>query len=82
MKKQINDLLLKMQSGENCIGETANALLLLCNSSLHVKEQCKISFEDWYKSEGYTSKWDGYFKNGKKSTYWIVKGKYLQAMKV
>jgi hypothetical protein len=27
MKKQINDLLLKMQNGENCIGETANRLL-------------------------------------------------------
>lgn len=27
MKKQINDLLLKMQTGENCIGETANQLL-------------------------------------------------------
>ena len=29
MKKQINDLLLKMQTGENCIGETANELLNL-----------------------------------------------------
>ena len=29
MKKQINDLLLKMQNGENCIGETANELLIL-----------------------------------------------------
>ena len=29
MKKQINDLLLKMQTGDNCIGETANALLIL-----------------------------------------------------
>jgi hypothetical protein len=27
MKKQINDLLLKMQTGENCISETANQLL-------------------------------------------------------
>lgn len=27
MKKEINDLLLKMQTGENCIGETANKLL-------------------------------------------------------
>ena len=27
MKKQINDLLRKMQNGENCIGETANQLL-------------------------------------------------------
>ena len=31
MKKQINDLLLKMQTGENCIGETANKLLNLYN---------------------------------------------------
>lgn len=31
MKKQINDLLLKMQNGENCIGETANQLLDLYN---------------------------------------------------
>lgn len=29
MKKEINDLLLKMHSGENCIGETANKLLEL-----------------------------------------------------
>lgn len=29
MKDKINDLLLKMQTGENCIGETANALLNL-----------------------------------------------------
>jgi hypothetical protein len=27
MKQEINDLLLKMQTGENCIGETANYLL-------------------------------------------------------
>ena len=33
MKKQINDLLLKMQNGENCIGETANELLNLYNVS-------------------------------------------------
>jgi hypothetical protein len=33
MKKQINDLLLKMQTGENCIGETANELLNLYSVS-------------------------------------------------
>ncbi|MBF05010.1 MAG: hypothetical protein CMP76_17170 [Flavobacterium sp.] len=33
MKKQINDLLIKMQSGENCIGQTANQLLDLFNVS-------------------------------------------------
>jgi len=33
MKKQINDLLLKMQTGENCIGKTANELLNLFSVS-------------------------------------------------
>jgi len=33
MKKQINDLLLKMQTSENCIGETANELLNLFSVS-------------------------------------------------
>lgn len=37
MKKQINDLLLKMQTGENCIGETANALLILYSVSSSAK---------------------------------------------
>ena len=32
MKKQINDLLFKMQSGENCIGETSNSLEELFNN--------------------------------------------------
>lgn len=33
LKKEINDLLIKMQSGESCIGETANHLLELLNIS-------------------------------------------------
>jgi hypothetical protein len=37
MKKQINDLLLKMQNGENCIGETANELLNLYNVSFSLR---------------------------------------------
>lgn len=37
MKKQINDLLFKMQNGENCIGETANALFILCVVSRQLK---------------------------------------------
>lgn len=39
MKKEINDLLLKMQTGENCIGETANKLLdlLAVSGSLPIK---------------------------------------------
>jgi len=31
MNEKINNLLLKMQTGENCIGETANELLNLYN---------------------------------------------------
>jgi len=33
IKKEINDLLIKMQSGEICIGETSNHLLELLNIS-------------------------------------------------
>tara|TARA_R100001591_G_scaffold18404_1_gene25097 strand:+ start:184 stop:444 length:261 start_codon:yes stop_codon:yes gene_type:complete len=51
-KKQINDLLLKMQAGEKCIGETANELFnlvsvnqqreqLLCSDS----HCCKVGSE-------------------------------------
>lgn len=39
MKKQINDLLLKMQNGENCIGETANQLLDLFAVSVSLLER-------------------------------------------
>lgn len=38
MKKQINDLLLKMQNGENCIGETANQLLDLFAVSVSLRD--------------------------------------------
>jgi hypothetical protein len=43
MKEQINNLLLKMQTGENCIGETANQLLDLftVSGSLPTREQSK-----------------------------------------
>jgi len=44
MKKQINDLLLKMQTGENCIGETANQLLDLFSVSGSLP-LCKHEFE-------------------------------------
>ena len=50
MKKQINDLLLKMQTGENCIGDTANQLLYLfaVNGSLlsdvdYWKQRCLLA---------------------------------------
>ena len=42
-----------------------------------LKSKKAMNFEEWVESEGYTEKWDGYFKNGIKSTYWIVKGKYV-----
>ena len=45
--------------------------------SLQLKDKNAMTFEEWVESEGYTEKWDGYFKNGIKSTYWIVKGKYV-----
>jgi hypothetical protein len=44
MKKQINDLLLKMQTGENCIGETANKLLDLYN----VRHSTSRKGTGWY----------------------------------
>ena len=44
MKKQINDLLLKMQTGENCIGETANELLNLFSVS-----QQRELLKKWWK---------------------------------
>jgi hypothetical protein len=45
MKKEINDLLLNMQSGESCIGETANKLFDLKESS----KQKKILSDEYIK---------------------------------
>ncbi len=42
-----------------------------------LKVEKVMTFEEWVESEGYTETWAGYFKNGVKSTYWIVKGKYV-----
>lgn len=42
MKKQINDLLLKMQTGENCIGETANELLNLFSVSGSMADKAQM----------------------------------------
>ena len=42
MKKQINDLLLKMQTGENCIGETANKLLDLYSVSGSMADKAQM----------------------------------------
>ena len=42
IKKQINDLLLKMQNGENCIGETANNLFHLFNTSSDILAKAQL----------------------------------------
>lgn len=51
MKEQINDLLLKMQSGENCIGETANELLVLHKNRLSLFQKNRLDLLNWAKSE-------------------------------
>lgn len=58
MKKQINDLLLKMQTGENCIGETGNKLFDLfafSGSSSFVCQGCKCEVPNEFsvKTDGY-----------------------------
>lgn len=42
IKRQINDLLLKMQNGENCIGETANKLVHLFNVSSDILAKAQL----------------------------------------
>ena len=51
MKKQINDLLLKMQIGENCIGETANKLLDLYNVSITLPNKDATICEGYNKAK-------------------------------
>ena len=46
MKKRINDLLFKMQSGENCIGETSNQLEKLFGGSEVGNEELSWSSDD------------------------------------
>lgn len=61
MKKQINDLLLKMQTGENCIGETANKLLDLYSVSVSLplvefdKDILKICIDAYNNGEKLTA---------------------------
>ena len=50
MKTQINDLLLKMQTGENCIGETANHLLNLFGVVKSLKDKEVPNFDEWLKN--------------------------------
>tara|TARA_B110001450_G_scaffold194928_1_gene183207 strand:+ start:957 stop:1211 length:255 start_codon:yes stop_codon:yes gene_type:complete len=51
MKKQINDLLLKMQNGENCIGETANKLLDLYSVSITLPNKNATICEGYNKAK-------------------------------
>ncbi len=51
MKKQINDLLLKMQNGENCIGETANKLLDLYSVSITLPNKDATICEGYNKAK-------------------------------
>lgn len=57
MKDKINDLLIKMQTGDNCIGETANELFDLCcdiEAKLNKKlEQQKEDIKEWLISEDF-----------------------------
>lgn len=51
MKKEINDLLLKMQTGENCIGETANKLLDLYSVSVTLPNKDATICEGYNKAK-------------------------------
>ena len=51
MKKQINDLLLKMQTGENCIGETANKLLDLYSVRHSASRKGTITAEEFFRNK-------------------------------
>ena len=65
MKKQINDLLLKMQSGETCIGETANKLFDLKEgpkqkkilSDEYIKKSAPAFFVSEPEASTMTNKW-------------------------
>lgn len=51
-------------------------------SSTHVKEKCKISFQDWYKREGYAHGFGGYFKNGTRLIYRTLHDMYKKEIEV
>lgn len=58
MKEQINDLLLKMQSGESCIGNTANDLLNLfeARNSINIEAADTETIEALYDFLSYINK--------------------------
>ena len=83
MKKQINDLLLKMQTGENCIGETANKLLDLYNVSVSLPTKYEVTSEGYRiaKDAGYNYRrvlkehdHDIYYSGWMDCFDWISKG--------
>tara|TARA_R110002012_G_scaffold131903_2_gene284780 strand:+ start:161 stop:454 length:294 start_codon:yes stop_codon:yes gene_type:complete len=66
MKDKINDLLLKMQTGENCIGETANALLNLYSVSVSLEGTANKLIEVYEERETKASSngnWSEAFQN-------------------
>ena len=83
MKKQINDLLLKMQTGENCIGETANKLLDLYSVSVSLPTKDEVTSEGYRiaKDAGYNYRrvlkepdHDIYYSGWMDCYDWISKG--------
>ena len=73
MKKQINDLLLKMQNGENCIGETANHLFDLFGvSSCYVVFDEEDNIVQLYQTEEKANKGLWEFKNSHPHTEFYV----------
>ena len=79
MKKQINDLLLKMQTGENCIGETANELLNLFSLSDMFTLEEVVKYTNWRDNAPYQFNGESWVYYDKDNTiteseilnYWI-----------
>ena len=63
MKGEINDLLLKMQRGENCIGETANHLLALLNTNKDGRAKEKYVVKDFESNAYYCGEVHGWSKD-------------------
>ena len=53
MKDKIEEICYNLELGNIDWEEATEALLLLCNSSLQLKEKEKINFEDWAILNGY-----------------------------
>ena len=82
MRKQINEILGKIEDKELTFGEGANALLLLCNSSIQLKEFDKTDFEK-FKNNNFIEV-DGFYQSIKTGYMWTdesVRGFYKQEPK-